>query len=241
MSSETNPCLYAALAAAQAALAVVGKSGNNTFDRYKYANLEDYVGAVKKPMADNGLSLAPVGMTVTPLADRTTKNGGTEHAVHVHMTMRLMHTSGEFIDCQSIGEGQDRADKAVYKAITGARKYALAGIFNLATSDDPEADENVGTAPPPAQRPTPAKPTPAPTTPAAPTGPSRKDALDLCGKWSGLTAEELPGVAKKIVKANALDKASGPEQMAAIVKFIKAKMQEGFEYQRWVDATKEAA
>ena len=55
--------------------------------------------------------------------------------------MRLSHAeSGEWIEIDIIGEGYDRGDKAVYKAITGARKYGLACLFDLVTTDDPETD-----------------------------------------------------------------------------------------------------
>src|SRR5699024_6730814 len=36
--------------------------------------------------------------------------------------------------------GQDAGDKAVYKAITGATKYALMKVFMIPTGDDPEQD-----------------------------------------------------------------------------------------------------
>ena len=36
------------------------------------------------------------------------------------------------------GEGADPGDKAPYKALTGALKYALLQSFLLATGDDPE-------------------------------------------------------------------------------------------------------
>lgn len=38
----------------------------------------------------------------------------------------------------SYGEGRDRGDKAPYKALTGALKYALIQTFLIATGDDPE-------------------------------------------------------------------------------------------------------
>jgi len=34
--------------------------------------------------------------------------------------------------------GQDRGDKAIYQAMTGAKKYGYAMLFSLPTTDDPE-------------------------------------------------------------------------------------------------------
>jgi hypothetical protein len=52
--------------------------------------------------------------------------------------------SGEEIVAKVAGQGLDSGDKAPYKAMTGALKYALLQSFLLATGDDPE-DERVDT------------------------------------------------------------------------------------------------
>lgn len=136
--------VYEALHAAQAECGLIGKSGKNTYDKYSYANLEDYISGVHGPLAKHGLSVTTSVEAVRDLEKRTTQKGGTEHAVEVIVLMVIYHTSGTFVSLKSAGQGQDRADKSIYKAITGARKYILAQALNLATSDDPEADEGVG-------------------------------------------------------------------------------------------------
>ncbi len=50
--------------------------------------------------------------------------------------------SGEEVIAKVAGQGLDPGDKAPYKAMTGALKYALLQSFLLATGDDPE-DERV--------------------------------------------------------------------------------------------------
>jgi hypothetical protein len=142
--SEKITELAAAMAEAQAEFRAVGKSGENTYDRYSYANLDDYVRTVRPVLAKHGLSVMTGVSEVVALEDRTTSKGGKEHAVRVKLGVLITHKSGEWVEAEAWGEGQDRADKSVYKAITGARKYALASVFGLATSDDPEADEQVG-------------------------------------------------------------------------------------------------
>lgn len=144
-SSESTSKIGPALVKAQEAFRAVAKSGENTFDRYKYADLEDYVTVVRPVLSKFGLAVVSSVDEVVSLEDRTTKNGGREHAARVKVALRIIHESGEWVQTSVWGEGQDRADKAVYKAITGARKYGLACTFGLATSDDPERDEQVGT------------------------------------------------------------------------------------------------
>lgn len=158
-TSSTIDKIARALAQAQAAFKDVAKSKENTYDRYRYAQLEDYRDAIVAGLGNAGLSIATSIEEVVRLEDRQTKNGGTEHAVMVRMSQRIIHDSGEWIETTVYGEGQDRGDKAIYKAITGARKYGLASALNLATSDDPEGDDQ----PRPKQAIPAAKPTPKPT------------------------------------------------------------------------------
>lgn len=136
--------ISAAIVRVQAEVKAAGKSGDNTFDRYTYAKLEDFLDAAKPALVRHGIALVTSIDQVESLPDRTTKNGGTEHAVRVRVQMTAVHESGESITVTCWGEGQDRADKAIYKAITGAKKYAVACLFAIPTTDDPEADEKVG-------------------------------------------------------------------------------------------------
>lgn len=132
--------LAAALVAAQAEMPSVGKSGENTFDKYSYAKLEDYVAATRSILSKHGLSIITSVDSVTPITGRLTKKGDSENACYVMLTMTVIHKSGQSLSINCPGEGQDRSDKSTYKAITGARKYAIASLFGLATKDDAEDD-----------------------------------------------------------------------------------------------------
>lgn len=140
----TGGKLAPALVKAQAAVRAAGKTGDNKFDKYNYAKLEDYYAAAKPILAQFGFAVCFQTDQWEALPDRITKQGGTERAVRVRVSATLIHESGETLVATGYGEGQDRADKATYKAITGAKKYVLAGLLAIPTSDDPEADETVG-------------------------------------------------------------------------------------------------
>ena len=57
------------------------------------------------------------------------------------MTYTFMDAdTAEEISVKVAGEGLDPGDKAPYKAMTGALKYALLQSFLLATGDDPEEE-----------------------------------------------------------------------------------------------------
>lgn len=135
-----------ALVKAQAMVKDAAKSGDNKFDKYNYSKLEDFLAACDQALQTCELALTMETVEAHNMPDRETKNGGREHAVQVCVKGRLIHSSGEELVVHGYGQGQDRADKAIYKAITGAKKYLVGGLLKIATTDDPEADETVGLA-----------------------------------------------------------------------------------------------
>jgi hypothetical protein len=136
MSGElTN--LLPAMRAARGEMGEVGKSGRNDFDRYDYSTLRDYINGCEVGLAKHGLLL--VVHTQEPQWFET----GSEkmkQGVRVKIDGHLYHTSGESMPCSAWGEAWDKGDKSLYKAVTGARKYLIASLFNIYTGDDPELD-----------------------------------------------------------------------------------------------------
>lgn len=124
----------------------IPKSGRNEFHRYDYATEADIVAAVRKAMAQRALMLVPTVERVEWKAVPR-KQGGEDRLATLTVRFTLMDgDSGEEVSFQVLGEGQDAGDKATYKALTGATKYALLKLFLIPTGDDPEQDER------PAQR-----------------------------------------------------------------------------------------
>lgn len=137
--SESVSLIIAALVKVQSLVRPVGKSGDNKFDKYKYSKLEDYQRALEDSLENNGLIVITTVTDWTLLEERKTQKGGIAQWVKVKILLKVFHVSGEWISIESVGEGQDRADKSTYKAITGARKYGVAMLFDMVTTDDPEA------------------------------------------------------------------------------------------------------
>lgn len=118
----------------------IQKRGHNKFHNYKYATESDVAERVREELAARNVIMIP---NVVSQVNREHINakGKTEYICTVTMEFRLMDgETGEEITFHSVGEGQDAGDKAVYKAITGAQKYALMKAFMIPTGDDPEAD-----------------------------------------------------------------------------------------------------
>lgn len=142
MSEETKYAppveLYKALRAARTDMIDVGKSGRNEFDRYDYSSLHDYIKATDDALAKHGLIM--IVSKVTPEWS-TSFSPKMPARVVVHIDASIVHCdSGQSIELEGWGEAFDKGDKALYKAITGARKYVIACGFNIYTGDDPETE-----------------------------------------------------------------------------------------------------
>lgn len=140
MQSADIGSLTKAVCAVMAGFRGVEKSGKNSFHGYKYASDADILWMLKPLLAEHGLSVMLVGFEVIHTGEVKTNNGKTERLLDLCVTYRLAHTSGQWALVQSPGSGQDPGDKAHYKAMTGALKYALRQTFAIPTGDDPEAD-----------------------------------------------------------------------------------------------------
>lgn len=134
MSDEngTKPTgLHGKLAEVMAEVGRVPKRGRNEFHKYDYATEADIVDAVRGALSSRSVSLVPSVRQVIRDGTLTTA------------LMAFQFTDGETGETATYewaGTGDDKGDKGLYKAMTGALKYFLLKTFLLPTGDDPEAD-----------------------------------------------------------------------------------------------------
>lgn len=117
----------------------IGKHGVNTFQNYAYVTDSDVVDAVREALAKQGLFVA---MHVRHDRVKIYREEGRLCAeVYVDAIIHCPET-GEQFPGGAPGYAEDKGDKAAYKAITGAKKYALLLLLGLSTGDDPENDRS---------------------------------------------------------------------------------------------------
>jgi ERF superfamily len=120
----------------------IQKRGYNERHNYNYVAAADIAGAVGDILAELGVMVIPRLESITyepPAAGRV----DSVRVARVIMAYTFIDVdSDEEITAKVAGEGLDVGDKASYKAMTGALKYALLQSFLLATGDDPE-DERI--------------------------------------------------------------------------------------------------
>lgn len=119
--SEQINEIAAALSKAQAVIAGAAKDSENPFFKSKYADLASVWDACRKPLTDNGLSVAQ-----TAAAD----DG------HVGVTTILMHASGQWIADRLVMKPTKDDPQGIGSCITYARRYALAAMVGVAPEDD---------------------------------------------------------------------------------------------------------
>jgi len=107
------------------------KDGTNDFHHYNYVTERKVSEVFRNALASRSI------LFLTSVEDHS-HDGQLSTVATRHQFIDV--ESGETLEFCSAGEGYDKGDKGVYKAITGATKYALVKFFLLPTGDDPEAD-----------------------------------------------------------------------------------------------------
>ena len=116
-------------------LGYVQKRGHNERHNYSYVTAADLAGSVGDILAELGVVVIPQLQSISTETPRSSS----DRIARVVMNYRFVDArSGEELSVRVAGEGADPGDKAPYKAMTGALKYALLQSFLLSTGDDPE-------------------------------------------------------------------------------------------------------
>lgn len=118
----------------------IEKRGYNRFNKYKYATESDVSERVREVLSSLNVIMLP-DVVEHSTREHVNRKGHTEYISTVKVKFTFIDgETNEELSIHSVGEGQDAGDKAVYKAITGATKYALMKAFMIPTGDDPEDD-----------------------------------------------------------------------------------------------------
>jgi len=124
------------------AVGYIQKTGYNKQQGYKYAQEADVVEKVRTELAKRKIFLIN---SIENTSFRTIKTAKGNELTIATLTVKytlLDGETGEKLEFMGVGEGMDSGDKAVYKAQTGALKYALMKTFLIPTGDDPERDND---------------------------------------------------------------------------------------------------
>lgn len=152
--------IYERIAAVTEEIGSFPKDGKNTQFNFRYAGIEQIILTIQPVCIKHGICLIQEAVS-TGVFENENKNGKVvlscvdvlTHAINVDVPTDRVTTS-------TPAHGFDTLDKGIYKAISGGRKYAIFGMFNLMAGDEePDADMGRGNEPPipPVKRKAPAR------------------------------------------------------------------------------------
>ena len=124
MHSETTADLAASLAKAQAGMKAATFNKVNPHFKNKYADLAAVLEAIRKPLADNGLSITQT---------TEVRDGGFVLVTTLH------HSSGQWI-ASEYPLPQAAKPQELGSALTYARRYSLSAIACIAADEDDDAE-----------------------------------------------------------------------------------------------------
>ena len=117
------------------------KANRNAQQSYNYVSEADFLALLRPQLAAYGVIVSP-SYEVLNQGELTTKSGSVMRTITLVGTFRFTHAASQtWVEVVTIGEGTDQQDKAPYKAMTGALKYAMRQLFLVETGDDPEKDD----------------------------------------------------------------------------------------------------
>jgi hypothetical protein len=138
--SESNT-LVQKLARVTSKIGKIEKEGQNSFHGYKYITEGQISAVLRRYLSDEGIFFR------TDIHDVTTTCREVPKGYERFVDVKTKHTFSDGVSEITIdGYGQAvdlNGDKALYKAVTGATKYALMKTFLISDGNDPEADHEV--------------------------------------------------------------------------------------------------
>jgi hypothetical protein len=136
--------IYQRILAVTADVKSFGKDSQNTQFNFKYASVEQVVAVISPVCVQHGIVLL-FEADILPPATNINKNGQIQLAMVMgKLTAVNVDEPSDRIVVSLPAAGFDTLDKGIYKALSGARKYAIFSMFNLMTgSDDPETNVDI--------------------------------------------------------------------------------------------------
>jgi hypothetical protein len=126
------------LSSALASITAIEKRGKNDKQDYSYVKAADVAQEVRRVLCEKGVAFT-YDVVKSDRWEGQTRSGGVMYFCELIVKVTFTDSeSGEQLSGCVIGWGADSLDKAPYKAMTGALKYALRMNFLIPDEADPE-------------------------------------------------------------------------------------------------------
>lgn len=136
----SNKSLSGKLAEIMSEVGYISKGGTNSAQGYKYVMASQVADTIREKLAAHGIAIIPGDIVL--LSEEKSPSGKQTVLTFKYSWHLVDGETGQQHTIYSLGAGADSGDKHVYKATTGALKYALLTTFLIPTGDDPENDSS---------------------------------------------------------------------------------------------------
>ncbi len=137
---KNEKTIYSKLLEIQKEINVMPKKGRNDFNRYNYL-MEAQVTCKIKELFDKYGVFFRYNSELIETREYAGAKGDTQFLVTVKIDYAFVDAeTGDEVRGTGYGQGMDKGDKGIYKAITGAIKYIYMKTFNIPTGDDAEKE-----------------------------------------------------------------------------------------------------
>lgn len=142
MATEKNKTLFQKLLDISNELGAIGKDRKNNFQGFQYRGVEDVMNGLNPLLIKHKVIVYPnVREYKTECVQGEAKmTYRTTGILEYHF---VDAETGDTFTASVLGEGNDTSDKASYKAMSGAIKYALFQTLMIPTEDDPDKESPV--------------------------------------------------------------------------------------------------
>lgn len=134
--------VYADIAAVMAELSQkgIGKDRKNQQQGYKFRGIDDVYNTLSELLSKHKLCILPFCLGRESV-ERHTKTGSSLFYTTVSMKYTIVSAAdGSSVECCTVGEAMDSADKSTNKAMSAAYKYLCLQMFCIPTEGDNDAD-----------------------------------------------------------------------------------------------------
>lgn len=140
--------IYGLIGQAMRKIGAIGKTSENTQQKYKFRGIDAVYNALNPVMSELGLFVCPeiLDHRREERISEKTYNGQTSQTVLKYSILTIKYTlfapDGSNVSCVVVGEGMDSGDKASNKAMSVALKYACFQLFMIPTEEmiDPDSE-----------------------------------------------------------------------------------------------------
>ena len=145
MSTETEPLIFAAIAAAMNDIEAIGKNKQNSAQKFYFRGIDAVYNSLHPIFAKNQIFTIPEVLEDRQEIRSTRDGGGTL----IFRVLKIKYTcyakDGSSVSGVVLGEAMDTGDKSANKAMSIAHKYFLIQLFAIPTEDiaDPDADTHL--------------------------------------------------------------------------------------------------